>query len=131
MRTFKFVIANLAIVVAAAPVWLAWEFSRPVGPLEAFDKHTWLVRNFLLTEPGDPGCVRGGMALDLIERKFLIGNLASDVTNLLGEPTGKGNTWTYGLGQCSGLGWYNSELVVAFDRNSRVSTVSFARVPGS
>ena len=127
MPVSKVVIVSLAIAVASIPIWVAWEYSRPYAPIETFDRHAWLARNYLVTIPGDPGCVRGGMALDLIDRKSLVGNLASDITNLLGEPTKKGASWSYDLGQCSDFGWNGSNIVITFDDRSRVSKVDFLR----
>lgn len=130
MRALKLATLSVVSLVALTTIWVAWEFAQPSEPKQRFVQTEWFARESLTTDIGDPGCVRGGMALDLIDRRLLLGMRTPEVVALLGSPSRQDIDWRYKLGQCSGLGWYDSELVLRFDSSSRVAAVSFARVPG-
>lgn len=108
---------------------MAWSFYQPSVSAEPFDQLTWRARSELAGGVGDPGCVRGGMALDLIDRDHLNGMTAKEVSALLGAPTGHETDWTYALGQCSGYGWHDSGLVVRFGPANRVASAWFQHAP--
>jgi len=73
----------------------------------------------------DPGCVRGGMALFLLDNDSLDGLSVASVKKLLGEAdTVLANQLHYALGQCH-WDWRHSSLVVIFN-DGKVSQVSIA-----
>ena len=130
MRALKLAALSVVVLVLSTTVWIVWEFSQPSEAKQRFIRTEWLARESLATGIGDPGCVRGGMALDLIDRELLLGMRTAEVLALLGSTSRQDSDWCYALGQCSGLGWYDSELIVRFDTSNRVASVSFHRVPG-
>ena len=96
--------------------WLVWDFHQPDYSPKQFTSSTWKSARPLLKASNDPGCVLGGMGLDLIKHKMLLGKSVITVADFLGEPDYKsGNEWVYELGQCSGWGLHFSELRVQFD----------------
>jgi len=103
----------LALLAAAG---LLWHYRQPGFSAEPFDASAWKAAAPAYGTSGDPACVRGGMAQDLIERQLLIGKSAPQVLELLGEPVRRGaRAWAYELGPCSGWGWSDSELLLEFD----------------
>lgn len=113
----------LAVLVATGAAFLAWTRSWPVVEPVPFDSGIWLAAAEL-AEEDEPGCVRGGMALDIIERKLLAGKTATEVVRLLGNPTDTHGGWSYALGQCSG-GWSLNDMRLTFDDGARVAKASF------
>jgi len=68
------------------------------------------------------------MALDIVATDLLQRKSIFEVKALLGEPDGKKEQGIYyELGQCSGLGWHNSVLQVAFSSNQQVTNASILR----
>lgn len=118
--------AVAALLVAA---WL-WRSTRQVSYApEPFDATKW--KSALVSSPGnDPACVRGGMALDLVQKETLTGKSGPQVMELLGTPDEQGPaTWTYHLGECPGWGWNDSDLRLSFDAdNIRVTSATFEHV---
>ena len=108
---------------------MAWSFYQPTASAEPFDRSAWVARSELADGVGDPGCVRGGMALDLIDRERLIGMTAEEVSALLGTARRYGSEWIYALGQCSGYGWHDSGLVLRFSHQDRVTAAWFQHAP--
>jgi hypothetical protein len=93
-----------------------------------FSPAEWKEKANVYAHSSDPGCVRGGMALDIVAANSLHGKLISEVKSLLGEPDGTKQSGVYfELGQCSGLGWYNSRLQVHFSNNQRVTNAVILR----
>ncbi|MCZ8252046.1 MAG: hypothetical protein O9318_06225 [Hylemonella sp.] len=120
----------IAIVIAVPLVlliWFFWSFKYPSHTAEPFDAKAWKSAAPVYGASNDPGCVRGGMALTLIETELLAEKSPAAVTELLGEPERKSaSSWRYQLGQCSGYGWSDSELWVDFDPDvSRVLRARF------
>lgn len=124
----KIIISALGLVTGMG-AWMAWSFHQPTVSAEPFDPATWVASSELADGLGDPGCVRGGMALDLIDRERLMGMTAEEVSALLRTPMRCGPEWAYALGQCSGYGWHDSRLVVRFSLANRVTAAWFQHVP--
>ena len=115
-RTISGLLLGLAGAVLALAGWLFWSHRQPTHPAEPFDARAWQAAAPVYQASADPGCVRGGMAQDLIERGTLRGLAPAAVLDLLGRPERQsGPAWAYELGQCSGWGWSDSELLVEFD----------------
>ena len=119
----------LGAVVATGAVWGAWSFSQPSVERQPFVQPTWAAGAETVNDIGDPGCVRGGMALDLIETGRLMKMSMDEVFSLLGRPRQYGPEWSYSLGQCSGYGWHHSDLEVRFDSAGRVVLAFFRHAP--
>lgn len=131
MRTFQRLLLMALAAVIAGAAWTGWEFFQPSHDLEPFSAAAW-ARSAARDTSNDPGCFRGGMALDLIERRLLLGKSESELVSLVGQPGSRSaGQWVYPLGQCSGFGWYDSELRVSFNANARVNYASFHRTPGN
>lgn len=79
-----------------------------------FDALAWK-RLAAQTEQIDPGCVRGGMALTLVEQRALTGLSRPQLAELLGT-----DALQHGLGQCH-WGGAHSHLVITLDSSERVS----------
>lgn len=120
---------SVLCLVTGFGAWMAWSFHQPTVSAEAFVPSAWSASAELADGIGDPGCVRGGMALDLIDRERLMGMTAEEVSALLGTPMRFGLEWTYALGQCSGYGWHHSGLVVRFNPANRVTAAWFQHAP--
>ena len=85
MRALKLAALSVVVLVLSTTVWIVWEFSQPSEAKQRFIRTEWLARESLATGIGDPGCVRGGMALDLIDRELLLGMRTAEVLALLGS----------------------------------------------
>ena len=122
-----------SVLVAGAFLCLialgAWSVSRPSVAAEPFSRPIWLHAAALASDVGDQGCIRGAMALDLVETKRAVGLAMADVAALLGTPARHGPEWSYALGQCSGFGWSHSALVVRFDGGGRSLEARFKHAP--
>ena len=68
-RLRKIVVAALAATFAGC-IYLACVISQPTESLRHFDPVKW-EQAALVDTTADPSCFRGGMALDLIDRKAL------------------------------------------------------------
>ncbi|MFN7569841.1 MAG: hypothetical protein ACK5TK_00080 [Betaproteobacteria bacterium] len=106
---------------------LVHHYFAPGAERTAFNRDAWLaVRH--LEGVGDPGCYRGGMALDLVKSGQLIGKGLAEVEATLGAPTSRTPTsWRYALGQCTGFGWEHSLLVVRFGSSPSVTEAHIRR----
>lgn len=98
--------------------------SWPTVEAEPFSRNAWH-QGAALSAVQDPGCVRGGMALDLLEKGRLLGLTQAEVIDLLGTPADQAREWRYALGQCSGFGWSHSELRISFDNRGKAMEVKF------
>ncbi len=83
-RLRKIVTAAFAAIFAGC-IYVAWVISQPTERVRPFDPVEW-EQAALLDTSADPGCFRGGMALDLIDRKTLSGKISPEVVTLLGAP---------------------------------------------
>ncbi|WP_181880994.1 hypothetical protein [Crenobacter cavernae] len=128
-RKFLRVSAAIALGIGVSAIALVWvSLQRPSVNSEPFDTHKWRRNTDIYAATNDPGCVRGGMALDLIEKGSLVGKTHSEIFLLLGRPDRSENrVLTYELGQCSGFGWHNSLLIVGFEAGDKVSYARFTR----
>lgn len=127
MGTLKHFFIMVAGFAFAGVTWLAWASTQPSQGPEPFRTAAW-AESAILEKLNDPGCFRGGMALDLIERQLLSGKSADEVVTLLGLPTRQTpGQWAYSIGQCSGFGWHDSELALTFDDKARVVNAKFRR----
>ncbi|BCL74365.1 hypothetical protein JHS3_01010 [Jeongeupia sp. HS-3] len=99
--------------------WIYWSFHYAVeATAVAFDSAEWQKVSNVYAHNRDPGCVRGGMALDLLKSKQLNGKSPTEIEHFLGKPDRSyKSTYEYELGQCSGLGWHNSILRITVDDN--------------
>lgn len=114
-------------------IWIVlyWVVTYPSQDRQPFVPKVWL-ESLEWDTTNDPGCFRGGMAIDLIEGKLLLEKSAAEVVALLGEPLARkrdSGDWIYPLGQCSTLGWMHSELRLIFDERARVKAAEFQRTP--
>lgn len=127
------VLSRIGISVAVAFVvlisWIAWSFHFGIdADVERFEADVWKARANVYAVSNDPGCVRGGMAVDLLERKLLGEKTMDEVYVLLGKPDKSENfSIAYELGQCSGFGWDSSVLTVRFDENRKVNRANIKR----
>jgi hypothetical protein len=120
---FKSIQALVLLAIGAIAVFIAgltWSYYFDVASdTEPFSSSKWIELSSPYKNTNDPGCVRGGMALDLIEKEIIKGKTPKQVSETLGNPDkASGSTFSYELGQCSGLGWHSSILVIKFINNS-------------
>lgn len=126
-------IGSVLLLLAAAAcigalVWMAVTYSSPSCAREPFDQGRWLNSALSLAASNDPGCVRGGMAVDLLDRGALQNLSKRSVVELLGEPNSQHDTtYRYELGQCSGWGWQHSSLTLSFSSAGTVVRADFTR----
>lgn len=87
---------------------------------QSFDSASWkkLHDAALLN---DPGCVRGGMALDLLKSKVLLGLRSEQVFAVLGRSETSEPELRFPLGQCH-WDWKHSDLVVEFGPQRKVTS---------
>lgn len=117
-RLRKIVVVALAATFAGC-IYVAWVISQPTESLRPFDPVKW-EQAALLDTTADPGCFRGGMALDLIDRKALSGMTSPEVVSLLGAPPNSSSgSWFYPVGQCGFL-WEHYDLQVTFGADGKV-----------
>jgi hypothetical protein len=109
--------------------WLTWDYNQPSVDAQTFQQASWLSGAGVLEGIGGPGCVRGAMALDLIDSNRLIGMNSEEVRTLLGPSIEKGAAWVYPLGQCSGFGFEDSALMIQFGGERNVISARFQRSP--
>lgn len=122
---------SVALAFVALVTWLLWAFHYALDTeAERFEAHKWKERAGVYSVNNDPGCVRGGMALDLLKQKLLLGKALAEVYVLLGPPDkAENSSITYELGQCYGFGLYDTILIVGFDENKKVTQTNIKRDP--
>jgi hypothetical protein len=128
---FKVFTAVIWLFILAALLFIAgivWSYYFEVSAVrEPFISSEWIKQENPYSESGDPGCVRGGMALDLIKNNLIINRNTEEVIALLGQPSSPSKiNFSYELGQCSGLGWESSVLVIEF-KNNLVTQLNIVR----
>jgi hypothetical protein len=118
-----------AFVLIVLIGWLVWFFHFGVDARdERFEANLWNERANVYSVSNDPGCVRGGMAVDLLKRNLLLAKSSAEVNELLGRPDKSDSaSISYELGQCSGFGWESSILRVGFDENGKVKRAKIER----
>ena len=120
---FKAIQALLLLTIGAIVFFIAaltWSYYFDVtSGAEPFSSSNWVELSNPYKITNDPGCVRGGMALDLIQKEILKSKTKKQVSEILGTPDKiSDSTFSYKLGQCSGLGWHHSILVIKFMNNT-------------
>lgn len=118
---------RIALIVAAGAVFtyagfLTWSYHYGVeAERTPFSPAAWKERAAVYAHDSDPGCIRGGMALDIVATRLLDEKPLADVKALLGEPDDTDQSSVrYALGQCSGFGWHDSLLQVNLNGKQRV-----------
>lgn len=109
--------------------YLAWSFYYGVeAERSPFLPAAWKNKANVYAHNSDPGCVRGGMALDIVATNLIQGKSITEVQSLLGEPyeTRKSGI-RYELGQCSGHGWHSTVLQVNISSNQQVTNAVILR----
>lgn len=120
----KIVVAAFAAAFAGC-IYVAWVVSQPTENLRPFDPVKW-GQAALLDTSADPGCFRGGMALDLIDQKTLSGKISPEVVSLLGAPPhSSSGSWLYPVGQCGFL-WGHHDLQVTLGADGKVKHADLA-----
>lgn len=123
-RLKKIVVATFAVIFAGC-IYVASVISQPTENPRTFDPVKW-EQAVLLDTSNDPGCFRGGMALDLIDRKTLSGKTGPEVVSLLGAPpSSSSGSWLYPVGQCGFL-WGHHDLQVTFGADGKVKHADLA-----
>jgi hypothetical protein len=132
MAVFRRRVLFLALAIGTSGLlangW--WSFHSVTEAQRTFDRATWLAAP-TLDASADPGCYRGGMALDLVRSERLIGKHSQYAEHLLGAPEGKNpHVWRYPIGQCTGFGWHNTDLLLHLDSAFMVKRVELQHVTG-
>ena len=123
-RLRRIVVAVFAAAFTGC-IYVAWVISQPTENPRPFDPVKW-EQAALLDTSADPGCFRGGMALDLIDRKTLSGKTSPEVVSLLGAPPNSSSgSWLYPVGQCGFL-WGHHDLQVTFGADGKVEHADLA-----
>lgn len=104
---------TLILIIVVGGIYL--NFTAPHTEEQSFDSARWsdLKEESILN---DPGCVRGGMALSLIQNDLLTGLQKREVAALLGgaKESSTPTEFRYSLGQCH-WDWKHSSMVVRFN----------------
>jgi hypothetical protein len=124
----RLVVGAVAVVVLALVVWTWSSFYEVIETQRPFDRSEWLAAPHRDTS-ADPGCYRGGMALDVVRSARLIGKDAAYTESVLGPPEGRSpGVWHYSIGQCTGFGWHNTDLLIHFDSRFMVTKAEVRHV---
>lgn len=117
-------LALAAIVAVLAVAVMGYKHASAVhAKPESFNAHQWLERSDQ-TLQNDPGCVRGGMALTLMQSGELLDLTKERVIAQLGQAAAEQpDQLHYHLGQCH-WDWRHSTLVVTFKPTGSVTGVS-------
>ena len=111
---------GVLVVISMALIPVFWTFSTPEQK-RSFESDEWKQSLAVINQLNDPGCVRGGMALDLINNKRLVGLTKTQVAAMLGNPDESHvRRWLYSVGQC-GFDWRQSFLMIRFDLNEKAT----------
>ncbi len=106
----KKITAPLIVSVPLA-VLSYWYLNLPTAKAVSFNQRLWIEASSLDKE-NDPGCYRGGMAIELVEKRLLNGKTAPEIISLIGVPSSsKAGSWIYPVGQC-GMLWEHFHLRV-------------------
>jgi hypothetical protein len=125
MKAFKKILVFTSAAVLIGCAYVAWAISQPTEKSQPFDIVKWQ-QAALLDTSNDPGCFRGGMALDLIERQALLERTGPEVVALLGAPPyANSGSWLYPVGQC-GVHWEHFSLRVNFGSDAKVTHAGLA-----
>jgi hypothetical protein len=109
-------LAGVLVILAAA---VYENFTGLHTDEEKFDEMKWKSQRDQSMQI-DPGCVRGGMALNIIKNDLLANKTKLEVAGQLGSAEVTSETQLrYPIGQCH-WGWKHSSLVVHFNTNTFV-----------
>lgn len=115
-------LAAIVVVLAVAAIGYRHISAVHAEP-EPFNAQQWQERSDQ-TLLNDPGCVRGGMALTLVQSGGLPGLSKEKILEQLGQAeAGHATQLRYGLGQCH-WDWRHSTLVVRFKPSGSVANAS-------
>jgi hypothetical protein len=121
-------IATALIGVASIALGLIYSFHSLSHEATPFQDEKWFAGRNLIKEQIDPGCVLGGMALDLQTSKHLDRLTQQQVISKIGPPDGaEGAAFAWNLGQCHGWGWDNSRLLVKLNASGLVSEIRLVK----
>ncbi len=128
-RASRITFIAVAIGIITLASLLIWSFYFNIeAERTTFSPIEWKEKVDVYTHSNDPGCVRGGMALDIIATDTVHRMPINDVASLLGEPDGKKESNIfYELGQCSGFGWQSTILQVNFNNEGLATNAVILR----
>lgn len=110
----KYPLVAFSILVCSLLLALYWHFTRVHAEEEAFESIRWKERH-TAAQLNDPGCVRGGMAVSLVQSKTLVGKTKPELLALLGDhDKADKNKLLFNLGQCH-WDWKHNALVIRMD----------------
>jgi hypothetical protein len=119
----------ILVVAALCAAYLLWrDFQGFEAKPVVFDQKQWMLGRDQLKQrwSNDPGCVLGGMALQLHQSNQLLGMPYRELYILLGSPDSAGDkAFLWELGQCHAGGWAHSQLKIELDTSGQVKEVSF------
>lgn len=125
LKTLLLVLGTLLPCTVAI---ISWAFTGFHARHESFEDSRWVA----LREHADmydPGCIRGGMALDLVRSEILIGLPKDALQATLVVPSfSQPDMASYALGQCS-WDWRDSELAVHLDESGNVKRAEIRDTP--
>lgn len=107
---------------------LYWFFTGIHAEHQNFDASVWMSLRES-SEMNDPGCIRGGMAIHLVNEKVLLGLSKEELLVMLGSPSdSQPQLVSYALGQCH-WDWKHSELAVRIDATGKVTDAEIRLTP--
>jgi hypothetical protein len=110
MEIMKEITATLIVSVSLAALSY-WYLNLPTAKAVSFNQRLWLEASSRDQE-NDPGCYRGGMAMELVDKRLLNGKTGPELISLIGVPSNSSaGSWTYPVGQC-GMLWEHFHLRV-------------------
>lgn len=123
----RFLIA-FGLLIIAISLFLCWVFTGVHAEHQSSEYLAWK-NSRDSAEMFDPGCIRGGMALDLGSSEVLIGLSKDELFMKLGAPSAsQPDLISFALGQCH-WDWQHSELAVHIDTSGRVAKAVIRVMP--
>ena len=118
----------LHFFVVSIVTWLWFDFQGFNAKPAAFDQVQWMQGRDVVKKVFDPGCVLGGMALDLQKTNRLLQMPYPQLFDLIGAPdSSEGKAFLWEVGQCHGGGWNHSQLKIILDTSGRVMEVKIQK----
>jgi hypothetical protein len=118
----------MTALVLALVMWAWSSFYDVIETQKPFDRSEWLAAPHRDTS-ADAGCYRGGMALDVVRSARLVGKNEEYTESILGPPEDRSpGIWHYPIGQCTGFGWHNTDLLIHFDSRYLVTKAELRHV---
>lgn len=124
----KGILLVLGILLSCAVAFVYWSLTGFHAQRQPFEATRWIdLREY--AEINDPGCIRGGMALDLIRSELLMGLSKDSLRATLGDPgLSQSGMASYALGQCR-WDWRHSELAVHLGESGTVTGAEIRDTP--